>query len=191
MTRRWKWTIAGVSLSLAGLSVAGILLLLLLAAVAVPVLGVSVFMANRFASVFLAPPYMWEFTRHPVAERDLIGEYRVEQSDPYLPGRASRFAAARVTLLPDHTARVEHLPSFDLWGKGRNCDLSGDGSWRILQLSDQRVHVRTTRPTESPQACAGEVSGSPLKQSPPYDLYVSVGDPDQGIGYRLVRTSAP
>lgn len=100
-----------------------------------------------------------------------------------------------VTINRDNTAALSNIPAFDVFGERMNCSFSGLAKWQLLddgywEIRFDAVHVASPLDSGSVAPCGSQWGNEMdiLGQSPPYRLWLSIGDPDNdtGIEFGLV-----
>jgi hypothetical protein len=100
-----------------------------------------------------------------------------------------------VTINRGDTAALLNIPAFDGFGEKMNCSFSGLANWQLLddgdwQIRFDAVHVAVPSDSRAVAPCGSQWNDGMmiLGQSPPYRLWLSIGDPDNdtGIEFGLV-----
>jgi hypothetical protein len=160
------------------------------AILASPFLFIAMMMGSRLLSTLTGPVNIWNMpTSIPPAD-DIAGHYRMSgQTDEQLRGRGI-FISNRsgFTLYPDHKLEVVDLPAFDEWGKSRDCNYNGIGTWNLYGPSgeitlDMNVKALPAAPGNQP-SCGIENASlmTLLGHSAPHRFWYFIGDPDEDTG---------
>jgi hypothetical protein len=149
-----------------------------------------------------AYPRPWDYVRTKPAELRLLGAYRIRQvrtGGGDAAGLIQSFRGRKdvtVTINRDGTATLSNIPAFDGFGEKMNCSFSGLAKWSLLDDGDwvirfDAAHVAGPSDSAILAPCGSQWNDGMtiLGQSPPYRLWLSIGDPDNdtGIEFELVR----
>ena len=114
----------------------------------------------------------------------LVGRYE---------GSAPHAGDAVVVLNADHTALISQLPTFETFEKPEICRWDGNGTWGIGGSQSWEVEVVLSSITAGKGFCPA--SSEPLRfslkgQREPYEIYVTIGDPDSSERITLKKNDA-
>jgi hypothetical protein len=169
---------------------------ILVGAVTLPVLVFAMMIGTRLLSAVAGPVNIWNATRHAPQAANLAGSYQPSEKDSRRAGelRPGFSFRSSMKLAADHQAEVSELPGFNGFGESMGCTYNGRGEWRVLEAGGVMLNldIKDSAPTPAghlPSCGAASLGLELLGQSPPYRIWLYIGDPDEDTGVAYVRQS--
>ena len=130
-------------------------------------------------------PYYDDYARARPATADLVGTWELDPArSDWRPAPGTPAIARSFRLDADGTAVANAIPDVFALGPGGKAagaaDLAGPGRWRLSFDQGAFWTLRVAIPA-GPGADPGvEVILHPIGQASPYQIYATIGDPDEG-----------
>jgi hypothetical protein len=159
---------------------------------------ISVFQVGCASLSDLSPfayPRLWDYARTKPNELNLSGVYGIRQVRTGGGSAADQIQTFRTrkdvtaTINRGDTAALSNIPAFDGFGEKMTCSFSGLAKWQLLDDGDWVIRfdaVQEARPSDGSAVapCGSRWNDGMiiLGQTPPYRLWLSIGDPDNDTG---------
>jgi len=162
--------------------------------VGTPILLLGLFLATetgtRLLSSVIGPVNIWNAANSIPPDGEVLGHYRLTGSTEESLHAKGIFISGNsgFTLEPNHKLEVIDLPAFDEWGKPRDCNYNGNGTWSLYGPTGEislTMDIKVVPATpENLKACGTENAGlmTLLGHSAPHRFWYVIGDPDEDEG---------